>query len=117
MAKHAGSFNFILNTVAVPHNLDAFTALLKRDGTLCLVGVPDQPHPSPTVGSLIFKRRAIAGSLIGGIKETQEMLDFCAEHNITSDVEIIPMQAINEAYDRVLKSDVKYRFVIDLATL
>jgi uncharacterized zinc-type alcohol dehydrogenase-like protein len=117
MAAHAGSFDFILNTVAAPHNLDAYTALLKRDGTLCLVGVPDQPHPSPSVGNLIFKRRAIAGSLIGGIKETQEMLDFCAEHNITSDIEIIPIQQINEAYERVLKSDVKYRFVIDLKTL
>ena len=117
MAKHLASFDFILNTVAAPHNLDAFTALLKRDGTLCLVGVPDQPHPSPSVGNLIFKRRSIAGSLIGGIKETQEMLDFCAEHNITSDVEIIPIQTINEAYERVLKSDVKYRFVIDLASL
>ena len=91
--------------------------MLKRDGTLCLVGVPDQPHPSPSVGNLIFKRRNLAGSLIGGIKETQEMLDFCAEHNIISDIEIIPMQQINEAYERVLKSDVKYRFVIDLASL
>jgi alcohol dehydrogenase (NADP+) len=117
MAQHTASFDFILNTVAAPHNLDAFTALLKRDGTLCLVGVPDQPHPSPAVGNLIFKRRNIAGSLIGGIKETQEMLDFCAEHNITSDIELIPIQTINEAYERVLKSDVKYRFVIDLASL
>lgn len=117
MAQHLASFDFILNTVAAPHDLDAFTALLKRDGTLCLVGVPDQPHPSPAVGNLIFKRRNIAGSLIGGIKETQEMLDFCAEHNITSDIEIIPIQSINEAYKRVLKSDVKYRFVIDLASL
>ncbi|MEI8208127.1 MAG: NAD(P)-dependent alcohol dehydrogenase [Methylococcales bacterium] len=117
MAQHTASFDFILNTVAAPHNLDAFTALLKRDGTLCLVGLPDQPHPSPAVGNLIFKRRNIAGSLIGGIKETQEMLDFCAEHNITSDIELIPIQTINEAYERVLKSDVKYRFVIDLASL
>jgi uncharacterized zinc-type alcohol dehydrogenase-like protein len=117
MAQHTLSFDFILNTVAAPHNLDAYTALLKRDGTLCLVGVPDQPHPSPAVGNLIFKRRNIAGSLIGGIKETQEMLDFCAEHNITSDIEIIPIQQINAAYERVLKSDVKYRFVIDLASL
>ncbi|MDD5277120.1 MAG: NAD(P)-dependent alcohol dehydrogenase [Methylovulum sp.] len=117
MNQHLASFDFILNTVAAPHNLDAYTALLKRDGTLCLVGVPDQPHPSPSVGHLIFKRRAIAGSLIGGIKETQEMLDFCAEHNITSDIEIIPIQQVNEAYERVLKSDVKYRFVIDMASL
>jgi len=117
MQAHQGSFNFILNTVAAPHNLDDYTLLLKRDGILCLVGVPDQPHPSPSVGPLIFKRRSIVGSLIGGIKETQEMLDFCAEHDISSDIEIIPMQKINEAYTRVLKSDVKYRFVIDLASL
>lgn len=117
MASHTLSFDFILNTVAASHNLDAYISLLKRDGTLCLVGVPDHPHPSPTVGNLIFKRRAIAGSLIGGIKETQEMLDFCAAHNITSDIELIPIQHINQAYDRVLKSDVKYRFVIDLASL
>jgi len=117
MAAHTQSFDFILNTVAAPHNLDAFTNLLKRDGTLCLVGVPDHPHPSPTVGNLIFKRRSIAGSLIGGIQETQEMLDFCAAHNITSDIELIPIQQINQAYERVLKSDVKYRFVIDLASL
>jgi uncharacterized zinc-type alcohol dehydrogenase-like protein len=117
MDKHIASFDFILSTVAASHNLDAYTALLKRDGTLCLVGVPDQPHPSPAIGNLIFKRRSIAGSLIGGIKETQEMLDFCAEHAITSDIEMIPIQQINEAYERVLKSDVKYRFVIDLASL
>ena len=115
--KHIASFDFILSTVAASHNLDAYTALLKRDGTLCLVGVPDQPHPSPAIGNLIFKRRSIAGSLIGGIKETQEMLDFCAEHAITSDIEMIPIQQINEAYERVLKSNVKYRFVIDLASL
>ena len=117
MQKHRLSFDFILNTVAAAHDLDSFTDLLKRDGTLCLVGVPDHPHPSPSVGNLIFKRRQIAGSLIGGIKETQEMLDFCAEHNIVSDIEIIPIQKINEAYERMLKSDVKYRFVIDLASL
>ena len=117
MQKHAKSFNFILNTVAAPHNLDAYMELLKRDGTMCLVGLPDHPHPSPNVGNLIFKRRQLAGSLIGGIKETQEMLDFCAEHNIVSDIEIIPMQKINEAYERMLKSDVKYRFVIDMASL
>jgi alcohol dehydrogenase (NADP+) len=117
MNAHLQSFDFILNTIAAPHNLDAYTALLKRDGTLCLVGVPDQPHPSPSVRNLIFKRRRLVGSLIGGIQETQEMLDFCAEHNITSDIEIIPIQQINQAYERVLKSDVKYRFVIDLASL
>jgi uncharacterized zinc-type alcohol dehydrogenase-like protein len=117
MAKHAGSFDVILNTVSASHDLDAFTSLLKRDGTLVLVGVPATPHPSPNVGSLIFARRRIAGSLIGGLRETQEMLDFCAAHNIVSDIEKIPMQKINEAYERMLKSDVKYRFVIDLASL
>ncbi len=117
MGKHTGSFDVILNTVSASHNLDAFTSLLKRDGTLVLVGVPATPHPSPNVGALIFGRRSIAGSLIGGLKETQEMLDFCAAHNIVSDIERIPMQKINEAYDRMLKSDVKYRFVIDMASL
>ncbi|MFZ5655683.1 MAG: NAD(P)-dependent alcohol dehydrogenase [Pseudomonadota bacterium] len=117
MAQHAGSFDFILDTVAASHVLDAFTVLLKRDGTLCLVGVPEDPHPSPNVGALIFGRRSIAGSLIGGIRETQEMLDFCAEHGIVSDIELIPAQAINEAYERMLRSDVKYRFVIDGASL
>ena len=117
MAAHAGSFDFILNTVAASHDLDAFTALLKRDGTLCLVGVPEHAHPSPNVGTLIFGRRSIAGSLIGGIAETQEMLDFCAEHGIVSDIEMIRIQQIDEAYERMLRSDVKYRFVIDNATL
>ena len=117
MKAHAGTFDFILNTVAVSHNLDDFTALLKRDGTLCLVGVPEHPHPSPNVGVLIFGRKSIAGSLIGGIAETQEMLDFCAEHGIVSDIEMIPIQKIDEAYDRMVKSDVKYRFVIDNASL
>ncbi|MEO8032130.1 MAG: NAD(P)-dependent alcohol dehydrogenase [Gemmatimonadota bacterium] len=117
LKRHAASFDFILNTVAAPHNLDAYTSLLKRDGTLCLVGVPDSPHPSPAVFNLIVKRRSIAGSLIGGIKETQEMLDFCAQHRIDSDIELISIQKINDAYERMLKSDVKYRFVIDLASI
>ena len=117
MRRHRESFDFILNTVAAPHNLDNFTSLLKRDGTMCLVGVPDHPHPSPSIANLIFKRRQIAGSLIGGIEETQEMLDFCAEHHIVSDIEMIPIQKINEAYERMLKSDVKYRFVIDIDSL
>ena len=117
MAAHANSFDFILNTVAVPHNLDAFTALLKRDGTMTLVGAPAEPHPTPSVFNLVFKRRSIAGSLIGGIAETQEMLDFCAAHGIVSDIEMIAMQDINKAYERILKSDVKYRFVIDMASL
>ncbi|MGN7726815.1 NAD(P)-dependent alcohol dehydrogenase [Luteimonas sp. 22616] len=117
MKAHTGSFDFILNTVAASHSLDDYTALLKRDGTLVLVGVPEHPHPSPSVGNLIFKRRAIAGSLIGGIAETQEMLDFCAEKGIVADIEMIRMQEIDEAYDRMARSDVKYRFVIDNASL
>ena len=117
MGKHANSFDFILNTVAASHNLDAYLDLLKRDGTMCMVGVPENPHPSPSVGELIFRRRQLAGSLIGGIRETQEMLDFCAEHGIVCDIEMIPMQKINEAYERMLKSDVKYRFVIDMSSL
>lgn len=117
MKPHLSSFDFILNTVAAPHNLDVYLALLKRDATMCLVGAPEDPHPSPNVFNLISRRRRLAGSLIGGIRETQEMLDFCAEHNIVSDIEIIPMQSINEAYERMLHGDVKYRFVIDMASL
>ena len=117
MKAHAGSFDFILDTVAASHNLDAFTSLLKRDGTLCLVGVPEHAHPSPSVANLIFKRRAIAGSLIGGIAETQEMLDFCAEHGIVAEIEMIDAKGIDVAYERMLTSDVKYRFVIDTATM
>jgi uncharacterized zinc-type alcohol dehydrogenase-like protein len=115
--SHAGTFDFILDTVAASHNLDALTSLLKRDGTLTLVGVPEHPHPSPNVGNLIFQRRAIAGSLIGGTAETQEMLDFCAEHGIVAEIEMIRIQQIDEAYDRMQRSDVKYRFVIDNSTL
>jgi uncharacterized zinc-type alcohol dehydrogenase-like protein len=117
MQAHAGSFDMILDTVAASHDLDAFTALLKRDGTLVLVGVPEHAHPSPNVGNLIFKRRAIAGSLIGGLPETQEMLDFCAAHGIVADIELIAAVDIDKAYDRMVRSDVKYRFVIDSATL
>ena len=117
MKRYTGQFDFIINTVAAPHNLDPFLTLLKRDGTLVLVGAPETPHPSPQVFNLITKRRAIAGSMIGGIKETQEMLDFCAEHNTPADIELIPIQQINEAWERVLKSDVKYRFVIDIQSL
>lgn len=117
MASHATQFDLILNTVAAPHNLDAYLGLLKRDGTMVLVGAPAEPHPSPNVFSLIFKRRQLAGSLIGGISETQEMLDFCAQHGIASDIETIPMDYINTAYERMLKSDVRYRFVIDMASL
>ena len=117
MAEHAKSFDLIVNTVAAPHDLDAFTALLKRDGTMTLVGAPASPHPSPAVFNLISKRRSIAGSMIGGISETQEMLDFCAEHGIVSDIEMIRADDINEAYGRMLRGDVKYRFVIDSASL
>ncbi len=117
VAAHRKSFDFILNTVAVPHDLDAFLALLKRDGTLTLVGAPATPHPSPNVFNLIMKRRAIAGSMIGGIPETQQMLDFCAEHGIVADIELIRADGINQAYERMLKGDVKYRFVIDNASM
>jgi uncharacterized zinc-type alcohol dehydrogenase-like protein len=117
MNQHVGSFDLILNTVAASHDLDAYTSLLHRDGTLVLVGAPAQPHPTPNFRNLIFGRRSIAGSLIGGIRETQEMLDFCAQKNIVADIELIPIQNIDEAYDRMLKSDVKYRFVIDMASL
>jgi alcohol dehydrogenase (NADP+) len=116
MKAHSRSFDFILNTVAAPHDLNAFLALLKRGGTMTLVGVPDK-DPTLKVGSLIFNRTHLAGSLIGGIAETQEMLDYCAAHDITADVEIIPIQQINEAFDRMVRSDVKYRFVIDMASL
>jgi alcohol dehydrogenase (NADP+) len=117
VAKHAGSLNLIIDTVAAPHSLDTFLELLARDGALVLVGAPGEPHPSPAVFNMIMKRRTLAGSLIGGIAETQEVLDFCAEHGIASDIEIIPIQKIDEAYERMLKGDVKYRFVIDLASL
>ncbi|WP_284631375.1 NADPH-dependent aldehyde reductase YahK [Escherichia coli] len=105
MAAHLKSFDFILNTVAAPHNLDDFTTLLKRDGTMTLVGAPATPHKSPEVFNLIMKRRAIAGSMIGGIPETQEMLDFCAEHGIVADIEMIRADQINEAYERMLRAD------------
>ncbi|WP_069865851.1 NAD(P)-dependent alcohol dehydrogenase [Pseudomonas citronellolis] len=117
MAAHSKSFDFILNTVAAPHDLDAFMVLLKRDGTMTLVGAPASPHPSPEVFNFIIKRRSLAGSAIGGIPETQEMLDFCAEHNIVADIELIRAEEINDAYERMLKGDVKYRFVIDTASL
>ena len=116
MKKHDSSFQFILDTVAAPHDINAYFALLKRDGNLTQVGVPAEPLPVQ-VFSLLHNRRSFSGSLIGGIRETQEMLDFCGEHGITSDIELIPIQQINEAYDRLLKNDVKYRFVIDMASL
>lgn len=117
MASLQGSLDLIIDTVAVDHDLDGYLNLLSKDGHLVLVGAPENPHPPFTPFNLIFKRRAIAGSLIGGIAETQEMLDFCARHNVLSDIELIPISAINEAYERMLKSDVRYRFVIDLNTL
>jgi uncharacterized zinc-type alcohol dehydrogenase-like protein len=116
MKKHELSFHFILDTVSAQHDLNAYLGLLKRDGTLTMVGAPEKPLPIDIFG-LLPKRRQIAGSSIGGTRETQEMLDFCAERNITSDVEVIRAEQINEAYERLLKSDVKYRFVIDMASL
>lgn len=117
LRAQAGSFDLILDTVAASHSLDVYTGLLKRDGTLVLVGVPEHPHPTPNVATLIFGRRSIAGSLIGGLAETQEMLDFCAENGIVADIETISAQQIDAAYERMLRSDVKYRFVIDNASL
>jgi alcohol dehydrogenase (NADP+) len=116
MNKHAGSFDFILDAVAADHDLNAYINLLARDGNLTMVGAPETPLPVAVFG-LLFRRRSFSGSLIGGIAETQEMLDFCGKNNITSDVEVIPIQKVNEAYDRVVKSDVKYRFSIDMASL
>ncbi len=116
MRKHAASFDIILDTVSAPHDLGVYASLLKLDGTLVLVGLPETPTPFDAA-SLILPRRSMAGSAIGGVPETQEMLDYCAEHNIVSDVEVIPIQKINDAYERVLRNDVKYRFVIDMATL
>ena len=116
MESLANSFDFILNTVSAKHDHNAYLNLLKTNGTMIVVGAPPAPAEIP-VFTLIMKRRSIIGSLIGAIKETQEMLDYCAEHNITSDVEIIDMSYINEAYERMNKSDVKYRFVIDMASL
>lgn len=116
MNKHAGSFDFILDAVAAAHDLNAYINLLARDGNLTMVGAPETPLPVSVFG-LLMRRRSFSGSLIGGIAETQEMLDFCSKHNIVSDVEVIPIQKVNEAYDRVVKSDVKYRFSIDMASL
>ena len=116
MQKHAGSLDFILDAVAADHDIDAYIQLLGRDGNITLVGAPGKPLPVAAFG-LIFKRRSLSGSPIGGIAETQEMLDFCGAHNITADVEVIPIQKVNEAYERLLTSDVKYRFSIDMASL
>ena len=116
MAKHAGSFDFILDAVAADHDINAYINMLRRDGNLTMVGAPEKPLPV-SVFSLLFRRRSFSGSLIGGIAETQQMLDFCGKQNITADVEVIPIQKVNEAYDRLVKSDVKYRFSIDMASL
>ncbi|QKQ74586.1 NAD(P)-dependent alcohol dehydrogenase [Nostoc sp. TCL240-02] len=116
MQKHAGSFDFILDTVSAKHDINAYLNLLRLDGNITLVGAPEKPL-DVSAFSLIMARRSLSGSMIGGIAETQEMLDFCGEHNITADVEVIPIQKVNEAYDRLLKSDVKYRFCIDMASL
>ncbi|HXH51683.1 MAG TPA: NAD(P)-dependent alcohol dehydrogenase [Terriglobia bacterium] len=116
MQKHAGSFDFILDAVSADHDINAYINLLKRDGNITLVGAPAKPLNVGAFG-LLLRRRSLSGSLIGGIAETQEMLDFCGENNITCDVEVIPVQKVNEAYERLLKSDVKYRFSIDMASL
>jgi uncharacterized zinc-type alcohol dehydrogenase-like protein len=116
MQKHVGSFDFILDAVSAEHDINAYLALLRRDGNLTMVGAPEKPL-AVSVFNLIMGRRSLSGSPIGGIAETQEMLDFCGKHNITADVEVIPIQKINEAYERLLKSDVKYRFSIDMASL
>jgi uncharacterized zinc-type alcohol dehydrogenase-like protein len=116
MTAHANSFDFILDAVSATHDLNAYFNLLKRDGNLTLVGAPEKPLPVAAF-PLIFRRRSFSGSLIGGLPETQEMLDFCGKHNITCDIEMIRMNEINTAYERMLKSDVKYRFVIDMASL
>jgi uncharacterized zinc-type alcohol dehydrogenase-like protein len=116
MKKRKSHFDFILNTVSAKHDYGQYLQLLKLNGTMTLVGIPPEPIPLKA-NPLISRRRSLSGSMIGGIRETQEMLDYCAEHNIVSDVEVIPMQMINEAYDRMLRSDVRYRFVIDLASI
>jgi uncharacterized zinc-type alcohol dehydrogenase-like protein len=116
MAALAGTFDFILDAVSASHDLNGYLNLLKRDGTLVMVGAPEKPLPVAAF-PLLIKRRSISGSLIGGLPETQEMLDFCGKHGITSDIEMIKMADINTAYERMLKSDVKYRFVIDMASL
>jgi uncharacterized zinc-type alcohol dehydrogenase-like protein len=117
MAAHAGSFDLIINSVAVAHDLDAYTSLLALNGTQVLVGIPAEPHPSPSVANLIGGRRSLAGSLVGGVRETQDMLDFCAEHGIVAEIETIRLQDIETAFARMVKNDVKYRFVIDMASL
>jgi len=117
MKANAYTLDFVLDTVSAPHDLDPYLNLLKIDGTMTLVGMPAEPHPSPDPGSLILKRRSLAGSITGGLTETQEMLDFCAEHGIAADYEMVAMDEVNEAYEKLLAGKVKYRYVIDMATM
>jgi len=116
MKAHAGTFDFILDTISADHDINAYISMLGRDGNITLVGAPEKPL-SVAAFALLFGRKSVSGSLIGGIPETQEMLDFCGEHGITADVEVIPIRKVNEAYERMLRSDVKYRFSIDMASL
>jgi alcohol dehydrogenase (NADP+) len=116
MRKHVDSFDFILDAVSAEHDINAYIQLLRRDGNITIIGGVDKPHAVSAFG-LLFKRRSLSGSLIGGIDETQEMLDFCGKHNITADVEVIPIHNVNEAYERLSRADVKYRFSIDMASL
>jgi uncharacterized zinc-type alcohol dehydrogenase-like protein len=116
MTKNKNQFDVIVNTISAQHNINDYVSLLKLDGTMVMVGIPPE-DPSLHVSGIIGKRKSIAGSMIGGVKETQEMLDFCAEKNIVSDVEVIPIKDINTAYERMMKGDVRYRFVIDMSTL
>jgi uncharacterized zinc-type alcohol dehydrogenase-like protein len=117
MTAQKNSLDLILDTVSASHDLRPAFALLRRDGALCLLGASPEPHRAPSTSSFIMKRKTLAGSLLGGIPETQEMLDFCAAHQIVADIELIPASAVNDAYERLVKSDVKYRFVIDIGTL
>jgi uncharacterized zinc-type alcohol dehydrogenase-like protein len=116
MSKHVGSFDFILDAVSAEHDINAYIQLLGRDGNITIIGSPNKPYAVSAI-SLLLKRRSLSGTLIGGIAKTQEMLDFCGKNNITADVEIIPIQKVNEAYDRLSRADVKYRFSIDMTSL
>ena len=117
MKKIANRLDFILDTVAAPHDLGQYLPLLRLDGAMVMVGLPAKPHPQFDTSSLLYRRRALSGSMIGGIPETQEVLDFCAERNIVADIEMVEVKQINAAYERMIKGDVKYRFVLDSATL
>jgi uncharacterized zinc-type alcohol dehydrogenase-like protein len=117
MSAHAGSLDLVINTVAVKHDLDPFINLLSLDGTMALVGIPAEPHPSPSTAGVILGRRSLAGSLVGSISETQELLDFSAEHHVLAEIETLPMEQIETAFERMGRSDVKYRFVLDMKSL